>query len=861
MSVAPKLSPDRGPSGSLPVGCVLERRFVIQKFLGKGGMGEVYEAEDLRLNRTRIALKTIRSDNAANQEVRERFQREVLLARSVAHPNVCPVYEFFAAETPTGEIWFLTMKLLMGETLSARLHRKGKLSPDEAIAISHQVGAALDAAHSVGVVHRDLKPGNIFLEDGSNGLGPHAVVTDFGLAKTWVPESSASSYDGSAIVGTPGYIAPEVLSGACATPRSDIYSFGVVLDEMFFGLNPAPLGASSLATEPVPADIVSRRVLRVVQRCRELRPALRFESASAVVFALDHDEPVPTPVFTRRKVLIGVAAGLAVTATAGWLSRDELENLFDPVPKPRRVAILPAVSKSTSPDDASLLGGVLDSVGYALARAETAEHDLFVVPPRVLRQQKVAEASDAVGLFGVNLIVRLSMSWIAQTLHVALDLVRAPGNHTLRSKNFDCPSATLFHLPALTAQAAANLLDISNSTGEWQTSAPKTNNAEAYAAYERARGLLALNGLPNVDKAISELKTAVALDKHFAEVWATLGSAYALRYHLTRDAAALDLAERNVDKALEVAPGLPLAYVGRADIELNQGRYKEAVQDLQIASRFDPENGEILYTLARAYAASGDLDRADRLFSNLTQQRPNDWVPLNDWGLLYYHRSNYRRAEQLLKQATVAAPEAALPWRNLGAVYLVTEQMDEAQGAFDRSIKLLPSGEAYSNRGTALFWLGRYAEAAKAYKAATAASPGRYEIWGSWGDAYQMLGKTQESRAAWQKAVSLLKTSLAVNPSSRDTLASLALYQAKLGDAEAAKGALQKLNSEAPLGNGQLYTEALAYELMHERDSALRALKKSLDGGYSRFEVNHAPELQALRTDPRFRKMGAQPTG
>jgi Tfp pilus assembly protein PilF len=366
---------------------------------------------------------------------------------------------------------------------------------------------------------------------------------------------------------------------------------------------------------------------------------------------------------------------------------------------------------------------------------------------------------------------------------------------------------------------------------------------------------MSVHGLPDVDKAIAELKKATDADQQFAEAWAALGQAYSVRYSLTRDSSALELAERNVNKALDLAPGLTAAYASRAAIALNRGNHEQAIQDLQTAARLDPDNGDVQSMLAHAYASAGKLDLADRTYEHMLQQAPNDWTPLNDWGTLYYRRSDYARAEQLFRQATVAAPQAALPWRNLGVVYLLTDQMDNAQKALDRSIALLPSGEAYANRGTALLWLGKYREAAQAYKTAVNLNAGRYEIWGNWGDAYQMLGDNSEARAAWQKAAALAGETLAVNSKNRDALASLVLYQAKLGDAQAALQTLKRLDAAGPLSGDQLFNEALTYELMHKREMALDVLKECVKRGYSRFEINHAPELQTLRKDARFRKL------
>ncbi len=721
---------------------MLENRFVIRSLLGIGGMGEVYEAEDLRLHRVRIALKTIRSDYVSNAEVRARLQREVLIARSITHPNVCPVHEFFSTPSDKGEIWFLTMKLLKGETLAARLKRTGPLAIDDALLIAREVAAALDAAHRAGVVHRDLKPGNIFLEEQHGTV--QAVVTDFGLAKIWAASTAA---DSTVVLGTPGYIAPEVLLGHPATPLSDVYAFGVVLQNMIFGARTKAATGADVETESFPKHSFSRGAIGVIRRCLESKPELRFQSAGAVMAALDR-LPVQEPrLTTRRKVLAGSAGGVAALATAGWLSKDWIWSLMHPVPRPRRVALIPAPAQGTSRQDASLLSGVLDTVSTELARAELDERDLFVVPPRYLRQQNVSEASQALGLFGTTLLLSASLVRRTAALEIPLKLAKAGSGEILRTAAITCPLSSLYELPALLVSRAASLLDISHRHLLEHSSGGNTTDAAAFEAYARARDLLYAHGLANIDHAIAELQKAVQLDPRFAKAWASLAGAYVTRYHLTRDEAALELAERNSNKALELAPELPAAYSSRAQIEVSRGNYEAAVSDLQNALRIDPADTDAQLTLAHAYRDSGKISEAERTYQRLLTDNPNNWPALNDWANFYIDRADYVKAEQLLRQATIAAPGAALPWRNLGAVYLETGQFDDANQALSRSITILPSGEAYTNLGTALFSSGKYKQAAAAYLKAVDLNPGRYELWRNLGDAYEVTHQAYPSPA------------------------------------------------------------------------------------------------------------------
>jgi serine/threonine protein kinase len=268
-------------------GTTLADRYRIVALLGKGGMGEVFRAEDLRLNQT-VALKFLPVAMAEDEAARERFHQEVRLAREISHPNVCRVFDIGEAE---GRL-FLTMEYVDGEDLASLLRRIGQFPQSKALDIARQMCAGLAAAHDHGVLHRDLKPGNIMLD----GRG-RVRVTDFGLAAL---AENLSGEEASA--GTPAYMAPEQLAGTEVTARSDIYSLGLVLYEIFTGKK-----AFEAATLPelirmrersTPSSIssivkdIDPLVERVVLRCLEKDPAKRPASALQVAAALPGGDPL-----------------------------------------------------------------------------------------------------------------------------------------------------------------------------------------------------------------------------------------------------------------------------------------------------------------------------------------------------------------------------------------------------------------------------------------------------------------------------------------------------------------------------------------------------------------------------------------
>jgi serine/threonine protein kinase len=268
-------------------GSMVADRYRVVSLLGRGGMGEVYGADDLKLGQ-RVALKFLPTEYGKSSSWRDQFYAEVRMARQVSHPNVCRVYDIGESD---GRL-FLSMEFVDGEDLASLLRRIGRLPDDKAVEVAQQLCAGLAAAHGSGVLHRDLKPANVMID----GKG-RARITDFGLA---IPASEADRKSGTA--GTLGYLAPELLDGGAPSVQSDLYALGLVLYELFTGKK--AFDASSLAelhrrqteTTPKPPSSVVKNfdpaVERAILRCLDHDPFQRPRSAQSVAAALPGGDPV-----------------------------------------------------------------------------------------------------------------------------------------------------------------------------------------------------------------------------------------------------------------------------------------------------------------------------------------------------------------------------------------------------------------------------------------------------------------------------------------------------------------------------------------------------------------------------------------
>jgi eukaryotic-like serine/threonine-protein kinase len=326
---------------------VISGRFEIVGFLGRGGMGEVYAAQDLELGE-RVALKTIRHEISSDPQGLSRFKQEIQLARRVTHPNVCRIFDFGRYIPPGAEsdsvaaITFLTMELLEGETLSLRMRRCGPITTAQALFLVEQMAMALAAAHDAGIIHRDFKPSNVMLVSSGEFEPPledcRAVVMDFGLARTAAQTNPSSipaeslSHSLTAtgqVLGTLAYMAPEQLEGSAVSRATDVYALGLVMYEMVTGKSAYPddlpfVGVFKRVKEPPPPPCQHLPDLdptwnSVILRCLEIDPAKRFQNAGDVIAALQGElvlNRAPAVDVNRSRLGIAAVVGIVIALAA-----------------------------------------------------------------------------------------------------------------------------------------------------------------------------------------------------------------------------------------------------------------------------------------------------------------------------------------------------------------------------------------------------------------------------------------------------------------------------------------------------------------------------------------------------------------
>ncbi len=380
-------------------GMLLAGRYRVVRHIASGGMGAVYEVEDLEL-RERVALKAVHARATLDLAAVERFRREIQLARKITHANVCRIFDVgFHPPSEVDAVAFLTMELLPGESLAERLLRVGRIATDEALPLAEQLVAGLAAAHRAGGIHRDFKSQNIMLVP--DGAGVRAVVTDFGLAKAAGGASEAvdtPTITGvGTVLGTPAYMAPEQMMSSTVNERTDIYALGVVLFEMVTGRLPFA-GKTTLETvaltvqaahPPSPASIVpgiDTRWVAAIQGCVAREPSQRFASVDEVLHVLHGEVPSTIAAAPRPRSRVAfaalAAAGLVAAAAVVWRYESTrvraAQSTVPSVPAPR----VPQVTQLPAPSGTSYERGVEFLRRWQGLSAKAALEDAVAAAPR-----------------------------------------------------------------------------------------------------------------------------------------------------------------------------------------------------------------------------------------------------------------------------------------------------------------------------------------------------------------------------------------------------------------------------------------------------------------------------------------------
>jgi len=848
----------------------LERRSIshydLLEKVGEGGMGAVYRAHDRTLDRI-VALKFLHDDFLQSASGKARFLQE---ARAVSRLNHRHIAVIHAIEECDDEV-FLVFEYLSGGTLRSLLSslcaRGGRLSPQQAAAYGLQIADALTHAHGSGIIHRDIKPGNIMVaRDG--GL----KLVDFGLSKLRTSEAQTKT---GALLGTPRYMSPEQAEGKEIDERSDIFSLGVVLYEMLAGETPfaaerAEAVVHRIIHEAAPPICLQRpdcpaTLGEIVDRALSKKPEERYQRTSDLAADLRKFLRVPTPPEDaptqsmeaprqpRRRWAI-VAVAIVLMAVLGALFLAPIRGLWSPrIPTEKHLAILPFDNAGHDPVAQAFCDGLLES---AIAALRQMEPSLTVIPAADLRRLAVTTPDAAHKLAGTNLVIKGTVQKNRDGVQVDLQLLDPPSPRPLGSARVSYSPRQPLSIQEQLSAALVKLLGLKASGHQIHGASRIPAANEAYL--EGIGYIQRFDVAGNLVQGIAALERAVKEDPDFAAAHIALSVAYQRRYREGKDRQFLDLARGSAARALDFDSSSADARVASGVVLSLGGDQEGAITEFRRAISLDPLNAAAIRELAAAYEAAGRTADAEAGYRKAVSLQPNDWVALADLGVFHNNHQQYAEAEKDFRGVVALVPDSPLQHRNLGGVDIALGRFVDAESELLKSIQLGPSSSAYTNLGALYLYIGRYREAVEVLQQATRLAAPNYRgaptLWGNLGDAYRYTpDQASQAPAAYLKAIQEAERQLAFDPDNPSLLASVAVFSAKRGDRDRSLDAIGRAMRFAQGNRKVSFQAALVYELTGSRERALAALGDAIAGGYSVNEIEQEPELAKLRQDPRYK--------
>lgn len=834
-------------------GDLVAGRFRIVGFLGAGGMGEVYEAEDQLLDLEHVALKTLPAEISRDARAIDRLKRELALARKVTHPNVCRVFDVDQHVSPSGAvIAFFTMELLKGETLAARMQRTGPLSTTDAHPLVAQMAAALGSAHAAGVVHGDFKPGNVVLVPPAEGAA-RLVVTDFGLARRDTALQSAHTSGGA--WGTPVYMAPEQFAGQRPTRATDVYALAAVVHELVTGKRPFERdGARSAALDPSWRAAIARGL--------EHTPSARFETVDELQRAL-----TATPARSRRRwplaaAIAVAAAALLIVSPVGQQLRAAVGRYWaGPIAPPQNVAVLPFAAANRTADGAALARGLSATLAAQLGAAAPYTPRLLFLPiTPELANAAITPVQAHRGL-GADLIVTGRIDETPAVTHITVELHQVSGQQAVLKESRQVEVTNGGPIVPPVRSEIAGMLGlglVSSALSALDADGPSAAVGEHYV---RGRGYLEQGRAPQIDVArldlgIAAFQRTLALDSRHAPAHAALSEALVAKYEATkdtnRDTQLLDRAERSAAEASRLEPTVAPFNVARAQVSLATGRHALAIPALEEALRRDPGSVIARELLARSYEATSALELAERMLNDGVDAHPRYWSAHEDLGVFRLNRGQYGEAETHFLAGRTLAPDNPRVIRNLAALYMWTELFDAAEQELRRGIDVAPDPTLYNNLAWTYFYQEKFTEGLESLEKAAGLTNDDSVVLGNLSRAYRWVGQADRARAARDIAVLAARRQINADPSNVEARANLAYLFAEAGNYGEAGRLIARALDDAP-GNVRVrFMSAIVFELSGGREAALTALKAAVTGGHPQYDVAHHPDLRTLRTDSRY---------
>lgn len=859
------------------IGQLLDHYWV-EAQIGAGGMGVVYKAFDVRLERL-VAIKFLAHPSA---EAAREILSEARAASALNHPHICTIHEV----GESGGQAFIVMEYVEGQPLHEVIPPDG-LAVESAVAYAIQIADGIAHAHDHGVIHRDLKSANIVITPEGR-----PKILDFGLASRFTPSrfdeistlATREETNSDTAAGTLAYMAPEVLRGQQPDARSDIWALGVVLYEMltsrlpFFGRNNVELCTEILREPPWPLRTSIDTGLRsVVLRCLIKDPRQRYQRASEVRAALEtiqrelegsapQSERVPSIAVTRRwrlprpwrltrsMTLTSAAAlaailllWLAVPQTrrmilpSSWLQRDGASA------ERRSIAVFPFRAIGTDAEASLLAGGLSETLAARLFQSTA----LPIASGAAVERAAGRGSTDAAAReLGVDVLVTGTVQQIGGTLRIILNMEDVKSGRRVWAQEI---SGSRSNLLSMEDRLLAGLLDALHiAPSEPFAASSPTSNTEAYNLY--LKGMNALRekpGAAGARAAIQFYEDAARQDAGFALAYAAMSEALLRLFRETKERQWAEQAQYMAERARQLDPARAETHLAVGTVyNAIGGKGLEATAALKRALALSPNSDKAHRELGRALAATGHGQEAMQSLRKAVEINAFDPEHYNALGSIASSLGRYSEAADAFRKVIELEPDNVRGYSNLGAMHLKMGQFEEAATAFQSALKVKENPTVYTNLGIAYANMGRFAEAVRMQEKAVELEPNEARLL-NLADAYRWLGERAKADPIYAKAiaVALQKLKAKQDPG---TIAALAQSHAKRGNSSLATQYIALARRIKPQEVDFIYYEAIIHLLAGRTPQALATLRDAFRAGYSPAAARHDPDLRVLRADPSF---------
>ena len=728
-------------------GSKLDARYEILSLLGTGGMGEVYQARDLRLGRE-VAIKVLPQHLAGDPEALGRFEWEAKILAALSHPNLRALYDLGQDEG----VNFAIMELLEGETLRRRMDA-GDIALEEALKVAGLLADGLAAAHAKGIIHRDLKPENIFFTtDGQ------VKILDFGLARL-APGEDPDRFktdhpldtQPGLVLGTVGYMAPEQVRGREVDARCDLFALGCVIFEMLEGHRPftgatVPETLASILRDPAPAVEGPPELRRFVARCLEKDPLNRVgsarelaRSAREVQAALSGEAPsLKTGASSRRpdtpsgdlptQALSPRALASAALRKRGWLERLAAWRPF----RSKRVdaiAVLPFENSSHDPEMEYLAEGLAEGLIERLSLVP----GLRVSPWSAVRPFRggAHDLRDLGSHLGVQAVLTGRVAQRGDELAVSAELLDVRTLSHLWGEHYSRAFAALMEVQRdLCAHIAGRLRLRVSGEVEARLAADPSRDSEAFDLYLKGRHAWRARSADGLQRAVAAFQAAIDRDPNFALAYAGLADAYTLLSFLVGVIApedAVPQARAAAEKALKLRPDLAEAHASLAMIlESHDWDWEAAEAEHRKAVELDPENPNLQHRYGLHLLYRGRFEDAAARFKVAAKLDPLSPLLQVAKGLPLHFARKPQEAAAAFRQAVTLTPQFLIGHLMLGLSHVDSGKLEEAIASFEKGLAITETPDGLAMLGHALGQAGRAEEAREILAKLERMGAGRY---------------------------------------------------------------------------------------------------------------------------------------